>query len=274
MSAAIAAVVGGALQSAGQFQELIATSVELFHEQSREATQHHLEMRQQTIEHHERHAEHVYNLHDQTIFQQDALASKEMMRDVWQQKNEVCQTRMICATLMFGCCFSTVSDGFPQIAAPAGDSSGSGGSGSGGAAHGGGLLVLSIFLTLSVCLLLASISVTLVMYRRLSRYDVDRPLRRYLTCGHVHREFSAFFTCQCHRWEEWGLRLMYMGMICTAVTLLSLQAIKYQFVFGGTSTLWSVEPVLISVFGAGVIGTFVASYVFPDDTLPTARQPA
>lgn len=283
MSASIASVVGGAVQSAGQFDELISKSAELYREQQQVAAAHHYAMRVQSNTHHEQHAEHAHVLYEQTIFQQDALAVKEMMRDVWQQKNEVCQTRMICATLMFGCCFSTVSDGFPQLpglgsvsgdAAAASSNTSMVPSGTNYSAettieaigvHGRGVLMLSLFLMLAVCHLLSAITVTIVAYRRLARYDVDRPLRRYRTCGHVHREFWTFYVCQCGHWEMWGLRLLYVGMVFTAATVLSLQALKYEFVYGGNA-LWTVEPVLIAIFFAGVAGATTAQLLCPDIT--------
>jgi hypothetical protein len=281
-TAAIAGAVGGAVQSAGHFDELISQSVSLFREQQETATRQHEAMRRQSNMHQQDHAEHSHILYDKTIFQQEILAVKEMMRDLWQQKNEVCQTRMICATLMFGCCFSTVSDGFPQL--PSASSStlssannasnnsvpsntaASSGSANTGSVHGNGVLILGLFLTLAVCCLLASISVTLVMYRRLARYDVDRPLRRYRLCGHVHREFWTFYSCQCNRWEIWGLRLMYLGMFFTVMTVLSLQALKYEFVFH--DVVWSVEPFLIAVLSVGVAGVTTAHFLFPDNTQP------
>lgn len=261
----VASAVGGAVQAADQSYTTMMQSILLFRSQQEVASEHHRAMRRQSIQHHERHAAHSYELHDGTMFQLDGCARKEMMRDLWQQKNEVCQTRMICATLMFGCCFSMVSDGFPQLpsSADGGGGSGSGSAESATATHGGGVTVLSAALMLGVCCLLAAVCMTIAMYRRLSHYDAERTLKRYRLCGHIHQEFWTFYDCQCGRIEGWSLYMLYAGMVCTVVAVLALQALKYMFVYGN---LWLVEPILIAIFGAGVIGAAMGQYAFPDAT--------
>lgn len=256
---AIAAGVVGSVQSADMFDASGTHSCMLFREQIDIASARHTARCEQSERHFASHAQHARELFDQTTSQQDALATKEGMRDYWQQRNEVCQARMITATVMFGCCFGTLTDGFPNLNFTTSDDL----QGTRGA-----IIIVSLLWGVGVSVLLLSLLVTLMLYRRLSRYDVDHPLTRYKTCGHAHREFWSYFACQCQALDDASLTLTYIGAILTAGSVVALCAVKYRAIY---NALWEVEPVLIALMGLGYGSVTVAHFYWPDDTTKLKR---
>lgn len=244
-----------ATQQATEAQEAARN---LYIEQQEAHTVFHRETIAQSTRHQTDWAELRRNLFDHSTFQQDALALKEAMRDLWQQKNEICQIRMFIATLLFGCCFASISDGLPQISFDASSSSSS--------SNGDGIsttttTLFAIFVSSGNFILLASIFLTMLLYRRLSKYDVDHPLRRYSLCGHTHQMFEGFFDCQCSRLDVWSIRLLYIGIADTFAGAISLQFLKYDVVYGDK---WGIGGVLLGTILLG-LAIVTASHVYFSD---------
>lgn len=264
--APLSAVAVGVLQSTTQASQARRHKEALFRQQIDQEDAQHRRIVAQCHEQHHEHANMRRQLYNNEMFQQDMLAQKEAMRDVWQQVSEVVQSRMIVATLFLGSSLSTISDGFPQLVLNViplwnADSNRTAGGGSnatssdsevGQVSTSGSvpalLWVLSVSAALANLVLVLSVFVTLVLYRRLTTFEVDKPLKRYPFCGHTHRTVDSFVECQCRSLEKVGLLSLYVGSALALISALSLQGLKYKIVY---EDLNSLEGALIVTVGIG-----------------------
>lgn len=163
------------------------------------------------------------------------IDTKEAVYDSWQQHNEIYQSRIVTAMLLFGCSYSSIADG--NQAMPAGTPS-----------H---LLVLfSIFVSLGIALMFACLLCLLVLYRRQSKFDINNRFRRCDRCHHAHVHFHQFFECSCSKLDRASLVLFYSGSLVTFGGAVILQIMKYVIVYTATNS-FAVSALLICLGGVG-----------------------
>ncbi len=244
------------LQAQTQAQALASQSVDLFREEmDLQRRYHNSAMDQRTTFYMEqmtltklRHRD-VLNLHKQT-------AAKEALYDNWQQHNEMYQTRIVTAALMFGCSLSSLADGNQQM--PAEMSS-----------YEALLIVFAALVSVGIALMFTCLLCLMVLYRRLSRFDSMHRLTRCPRCDRSHRDFDEFFRCTCKRLDQTSLAMFYAGSLVTFLGAVSLQIMKYVV----TYKVWRTEASAAMLLGFAVPGVLVGTVghcIWPDNT----RSPA
>ena len=175
------------------------------------------------------------------------MARREAVRDVWQQRNELTQTLLIVATLLFGCAYTTLVDGSSRLPLEANKET---------------VAAFSFFVSVSLLFLLLSIVILVALYRRISQYDIHRPLKRYAGCGRTHRDFNSYYKCHCDGLQRKAIFFFYVGSATTYVgcsVLLISKLLLWQH--DNASCILYAAPI-----AGGLIFVAVAAKVWPDKT--------
>jgi hypothetical protein len=233
------------IQTSRQHEEAVGVARTLHMEVADQIRRHHVDSLGQEALHQSRESALKRQLFAaQRAFAVD-MARREAVRDVWQQRNELTQTMLIVATLLFGCAYTTLVDG--RIANEASRAA---------------VVAFSFFVSLSLLLLLVCIVSLVALYRRIALYDIHRPLLRY-TCNRIHRDFNSYYECHCGGLHATALVLFYVGSLTTYIgcSLLYLTKIHLWYRDSAASVSLFVIP-----FAGSLLFIVIASWVWPDKT--------
>lgn len=143
------------------------------------------------------------------------LAERDAVRDALSHRSQIAQSIMMVNTVVMGCDFMFIYQ--LNIAYGTADSI---------------MLPYVTALGLSVILVLLSIATALALQRRVLRYELHKPLKRYSPCGRSHSNFSSYFDCHCRAVEQWSLWFFNAGtaslMITTMLLFHAQMTVTYQ----------------------------------------------
>ena len=182
-----------------------------------------------------------------------AIASREAMRDLWQQRNERAQTMMVVGALVFGCAYTTLVDGtnqLPTVRPPNQEA----------------MTAYSGLVGLSLLTILSSLMLQLVFYQRMAMFDVHRPLKVYSFCSDYcsgpHPNFLNFFFSHCRQIEQAAVGFFAFGVALVLSSCIVLQSIKYYY--------WYDDGVCAWMFGVlavlGPLWQLIGPVFFSDET--------
>ena len=238
------------LQAHDQASEAAAHAVVLF---QREAEimrrQHDAKMDQRTAFFFEQ-VNHAKMRHKDSTHLKLQTAAKEALHDNWQQHNEMYQARILTATLMFGCSYSSLADGNQMIPQGTPESF---------------LIAYSIIVSVGVALMLACLLCLIALYRRLSRFDTANRFVRCARCGKAHVHFDMFFRCACWKLDTSALVLFYSGSFVTFVGAVVLQLTKFNLIY----LEWTIQGSTAMLVGFAMPGIAVGTLghlLWPSDT--------
>eukprot|EP00457_Paulinella_chromatophora_P008265 gb/GEZN01008296.1/.p1 GENE.gb/GEZN01008296.1/~~gb/GEZN01008296.1/.p1 ORF type:complete len:277 (-),score=21.15 gb/GEZN01008296.1/:470-1300(-) len=205
----------------------------------------------QADSHHSRSWAQAQSHNKQQIHRDTELARRESLRDIWGQRNQKLQTLMIVDTLMFGCGFAILIEGFPPQATPR-----------------WAILLYIVSLAFTIGSLFLSVWLCMKMQTRMTKYHIDDQYQAY-SCGRFHRDFDSYYNCHCAHLEERATNLYFFGAICLIVCATTLAASRLLLVYGNTVA----AAAFITVSAGTLINLAVLPHLYPSETRLQKKAP-
>ena len=174
------------------------------------------------------------------------LATRETMRDVWQQRQFLNQTVLVVDALMFSCAFLSISQ--PQFTddLPLPQWLG---------------FCYSSSTGLAVFLLMLSMWASFKLQTRMGGFNVSNSDVVYV-CGNKHADFNHYFSCHCEALRLIAVAAFFVGTVAVLVSAVAVHSIQSLGRFDDPAAA-AAFAVVLAVF---VGGTMALEIVAPDAT--------
>ena len=174
------------------------------------------------------------------------LATRETMRDVWQQRQFLNQTVLMVDALMFSCAFMSISQ--PQITDDLPLPAWLG-------------VVFAATTGAGVFLLMLSMWAAFKLQSRMGGFNVSNSDVVYV-CGNKHAEFNNYYSCHCETLRITAVAAFFVGTVAVLLSAVSVHTIQSLGRFGDPVAAAVFAGVLLAFFG----GTVALELLAPDAT--------
>eukprot|EP00808_Paulinella_micropora_P000144 g45097.t1 len=205
----------------------------------------------QADNHHTRSIAQAHAHNKQQIHRDTELARRESLRDIWGQRNQKLQTLMIVDTLLFGCSFAVLVEGFPPYGT-----------------HDFLLYAFVMINALTIGALFLSVWFCMKLQTRMTMYHIDDQFQAY-SCGRFHRDFDSYYRCHCASLEVVSTTLYFFGAVglILCVSIVAASRLFYVYERPGAAVCFVTIALLT------ILILFALPRIFPNETrLPKPDQ--